>query len=342
MRTKPTVLAAAGTAILLLTGSAPATAAATAAAAGATVSGAAAAATAPAARTSTPAPTRVISLPDGFRPEGIASRGRTFYTGSLGDGRIWAGDLRTGEGRVLLPGQAGRSLRGMQVDPRTRLLWVAGNEGATGIVLAVDTRTGEVVRRVVVPDAAFLNDLVVTRRAVWVTDSRVDRLTRVPLARGGLPTGGDLRFLPLRGDWATPEGIRANGIRQLPDGRLVVVNSAAATLYAVSPWTGVAEAMPVSGGPGLTGGDGLVLRGKRLYVVRGSGQNDISVLRLHRTREGWTATWRGELTDPALSVPSTATLARGRLWAVNARFGVVPDPAAASYTVVGLDPRPRD
>jgi hypothetical protein len=112
-----------------------------------------------------------VGLPDGFRPEGIASAGRTFFSGSLADGRIWRGDLITGRGDVLVPGVTGRALRGMQVDPRTGLLWVTGNEGATGIVLAVDTRSGAVVRRVEVPRAVFLNDLVVTRRAVWVTDS---------------------------------------------------------------------------------------------------------------------------------------------------------------------------
>ena len=87
-----------------------------------------------------------VTLPTGFRPEGIASIGRTFFSGSLADGRIWRGDLVTGKGAVLVPGVVGRSLRGMQVDRRTGLLWVTGNEGATGIVLAVDARTGAVVR----------------------------------------------------------------------------------------------------------------------------------------------------------------------------------------------------
>jgi hypothetical protein len=280
--------------------------------------------------------TRVLSLPTGFRPEGITSRGRTFYSGSLADGRIWAGDLRTGRGKVLLPGQAGRQLRGMQVDRRTGLLWVAGGEGPAGIVLAVDARTGEVERRYVVEGAQFLNDLVITRDAVWVTDSRVDRLTRIPLRRSGAPAGGDLRQLPITGAWPTTGNIRANGIRRLSDGTLVVVHSAAG-LFTISPRTGEARPLTVRGGPGITAGDGLELRGSLLYVVRGSGQNEVSVVRLRRAGGDWTATWRGALTAPALDVPSTATFALGRLWAVNARFGV-PSPEAADYTVVGLHP----
>ena len=283
-----------------------------------------------------------VTLPTGFRPEGIASIGRTFFSGSLADGRIWRGDLVTGKGAVLVPGVAGRSLRGMQVDRRTGLLWVTGNEGATGIVLAVNTRTGAVVRRVEVPGAGFLNDLVVTRRTVWVTDSNVDRLTAVPLGRRGRPAAAPVRFLPLSGDWpATPTGrIGANGIRALPGGALVLDNSTAGGLYAVDPCSGKARRIPVTGTPAIVSGDGLELVGHRLYVVRGTGGSDVTVVRLHATRRGWTGTVKGVLTDPRLDVPSTATAALGRLWAVNARFGN-PSPATASYSAVALPLKPR-
>lgn len=42
---------------------------------------------------------------------------------------------------------------------------------------------------------------------------------------------------------------------------------------------------------------------------------------------------RTVLTDPDLDVPTTATLAAGRLWAVNARFGTTPT-ATTRYDVV--------
>src|ERR687886_515648 len=278
-----------------------------------------------------------VVLPDGFRPEGIASIGRTFFSGSLADGRIWRGDLITGTGSVLVPGVPGRSLRGMQVDPRTGLLWVTGNEGTVGIVLAVDARTGAVVARVEVPGAGFLNDLVVTRRTVWVTDSNVDRLTAVPLGRHGRPTAAPVRFLPLTGDWpATAKGkIGANGIRALPGGALVLDNSTAGGLYAGDPCSGKARRIPVTGTPAIVSGDGLELVGRRLYVVRGTGGSDVTVVRLHATRHRWTGTVVGVLTDPRLDVPSTATAALGRLWAVNARFGVA-SPDTAAYSAVAL------
>ena len=282
-----------------------------------------------------------VQLGAGFRPEGVESGpGDTYYAGSLADGRIATGDLSEGTTRVLLPGVPGRALRGLFRDPRSGLLWAAGQDGTTGIVLAVDSRSGEVEARVVVPGAVFLNDLVVTRGAVWVTDSRVDRLTRIPLDRRGAPAG-DVSFLPLGAPWpAYVSGVNANGIRALPDGTLVLNNSTAGGLWTVDPRSGAVRPLPVSGGPGLTGGDGLELRGRTLYDVRGSGQAEVSVVKLDRTKEGWTGRWAGALTDPALDVPSTATVAGGRLWAVNARFGVA-DPATATYAIVPLPLKPK-
>jgi hypothetical protein len=283
-----------------------------------------------------------VSLPTGFRPEGIASIGRTFFSGSLADGRIWRGDLITGKGAVLVPGVPGRSLRGMQVDPRTGLLWVAGNDGTVGIVLAVDARSGAVIRRIEVPGAAFLNDLVVAHRTVWVTDSRVARLTAVPLDRRGRPSTAPVRFLGLTGEWpqTTPQQIGANGIRALPGGTLVLNNSTAGGLYAVDPSTGRVRRIPVTGTPAIRSGDGLELVGNRLYVVRGTGESNVTVVRLRATRHRWTGTVIGVLRDERLDVPSTATAALGRLWAVNARFGNA-SPGTATYSAVALPLNPR-
>jgi hypothetical protein len=268
----------------------------------------------------------------------VAGPGARLFAGSLADGRIQVLDRRTGRSRVLLPGVEGRALRGLRYDGRSGLLWAVGNDGPTGIVLAVRARTGAVERRVEVPGAVFLNDLDVTRDAVWVTDSRVDRLTRIALRGTGRPTSAAPVNLAIGGDWPTPEGNRANGIRALDRHTLLVVNSTGAVLRTVDTRTGVATPVRVTGTT-LTGGDGLVVRGRTLYVVRGTGQNSVAQFRLtakgHSKHRAWTAHHVRDLTDPALDVPSTATLAGGRLWAVNARFGVA-DPATAAYQVVGL------
>ena len=282
-----------------------------------------------------------VALPDGIRPEGITSGpGTRFYVGSLADGRIVTGDLLGGPVSVLLPGASGRQLRGLYFDPRSGLVWAAGNVGTVGHVWAVDGTTGAVVADVVVPGAVFLNDLVATADAVWVTDSRVDRLTEIAVTASGQPVGSPPTFVPLTGAWPAGDGsaVNGNGIRQLADGSLVLNNSRTGGLFQVSRATGVAVEIPVTGGPGLVGGDGLELDGRWLYDVRGSGQAEVSVLELAPAAEGWTARWRGARTDETLDVPSTATLAGGWLWAVNARFGVA-DPGAAPYWVTRLPAR---
>ena len=289
-----------------------------------------------------PAP-ETVRLPDGIRPEGISSGpGTRFYVGSLADGRVVAGDLISGTSTTLLAGAAGRALRGLFWDSRTNLVWAAGNVGAVAHVWAVDGTTGAVVQDTVVPGGVFLNDLVVDGDTVWVTDSRVvpDRLTRIALTSGGAPTGTTPTFLPLVGAWPQGDGtaVNANGIRALPDGSLILNNSRVGGLWQVDTATGETSEIPVSGGPGITGGDGLVLDGRTLYHVRGSGQAEVSALQHVPVGSAWAAKWRGARSDETLDVPSTATLAGGWLWAVNARFGVA-SPESASYWVTRLPAR---
>jgi hypothetical protein len=287
-----------------------------------------------------PAP-ETVDLPDGIRPEGITSGpGTTYYVGSLADGRIVTGDLLTGSTSVLLAGAQGRQLRGLYWDERTDLVWAAGNTSTDARVWAVDAGSGTVVSETVVPGAAFLNDLVATGDTVWVTDSFVDRLTAIHLQADGSPAGGPPDFLPLSGEWPAVDGsnINANGIRELADGSLVMNNSTFGGLWQVDPGTGHTVGIPVSGGPGLTGGDGLERDGRVLYDVRGSGANEVSVLLLSESGSGWSAKWVGARSDETLDIPSTATVAGGWVWAVNARFGV-PSPDTAPYWITRLPAR---
>ena len=71
----------------------------------------------------------------------------------------------------------------------------------------------------------FHNDLVVTRTECS-SPTRVDRLVVVPLDVGGFPVG-DPDTLALSGAWpaSPPNTTNANGIRELPDGSLVLNNS---------------------------------------------------------------------------------------------------------------------
>lgn len=272
-----------------------------------------------------------VPLPDRSAPEGIAGGpGTTFFAGSRADGSIYRGDLRTGTGAVLVPGRTGGVAVGMQYDPGTGLLWVAG--GATGTVTAYDGRTGALVAQYQAPltSPRFLNDVDVTKDGVFVTDSLNAELVVVRTGpAGALPTGRTPELLPLTGDWVQTAGLNANGIRALPGGDLLVVDQGA--LLRVDPATGVATRLVQTGGPALTGGDGLVLRGSTLYVVTGLTQNSVAVVRLSARENTFSVT--ADLTDDQFVRPTTATFAAGALWAVNGKFT---QPDATTFEVVRL------
>ncbi len=249
----------------------------------------------------------------------------------------------------------------MQLDRRTGLLWVAGDErepdGSTTSTVKAYDRDGALVERLVVPGTRFLNDVQVTGDAVYVTDSLSAELVVVH--------GGSFSLLPLTGDWVQPSGFGANGIRELPGGDLVITNSSTGGLFQVEPATGVAARITLRG-PALSSGDGLELRGDTLYVVYGFGTDAIAVVHLEGTdREGTdrdddgrdddgrdrgrtatpadsrdddhdevvTGTVTGRLTDPDLDRPTTAVQLAGALYAVNGRFSTPPTPTTA-YSVV--------
>ena len=123
-------------------------------------------------------PTR-IDLPDGFQPEGIASAFKTrLYVGSVANGAIWRDSAKTGEGRILVEGVTGRRAAGIHIDGRGRL-WVAGAEQPHGPRL--QPATGRLLETYTFATEGFINDLVITRNAVYATESNFQQLAVVPL-----------------------------------------------------------------------------------------------------------------------------------------------------------------
>lgn len=273
----------------------------------------------------------VIPLPDGFQPEGIVTgRGSDFYVGSLANGAIYNGDLRTGEGDLLVAGETGRVAVGMSFDLRTGFLFVAG--GGTGFAHVYDARTGEEVGEFqFAASDSFINDVVVTKHGAYFTDSANPVLYVVPLApNGGLPEPSEVEALPLSGDWAQVSGFNANGIDATPDGsKLVVVNSSQGALYVVDPNTGIAAAIDL-GEDTVASGDGILLHGKTLYVVRNF-FNLIAVVELDPHLASGAVV--DEITSPHFRIPTTIAKFGNALYAVNARFDVSPGPDV-EYEVV--------
>jgi sugar lactone lactonase YvrE len=128
-------------------------------------------------------------------------------------------------------------------------------------------------------------------------------------------------------------GFNANGIDATPDGkRLLVINSTTGILYNVDPRTGAAVAVD-TGGVTLTQGDGILLRGKTLYVVRN--QSNV-IVELRMAPDFLSASQTDLLTDPDFDVPTTIAAFGSELYAVNARFSTPPTPDTA-YDIVKVD-----
>jgi sugar lactone lactonase YvrE len=268
--------------------------------------------------------TSAIVLPGATSAEGIAAgRGTTFYAGDLFAGDIFRGDIRRGTAEPFIDAPAGRMAVGMKTDARERLLFVAGG-GGHAYVYSIRTRS--TVADYTVGDAAtsFVNDVAVTKRGAWFTDSLQPKLYFVPLDRHGNP--GAVRERTLTGPAADISGdFNLNGIQATPDGKtLLVAHSANNAIYKVDSATGASTPVVSIEGP-----DGIVLAGKRLWVVHAG-----VVTRLRLSADLTSAVVEKDITSDLFQTPATAALFGHRLGVVNAKFDTGVPPTADQYEVI--------
>jgi hypothetical protein len=240
-------------------------------------------------------------------------------------------NLRTGEVSPLVDNDPadGRIAVGLTV--HRGLLLVAG--GPTGMAFVYDARTGAEIAEIQLTDPAagtFVNDVIVSGDSAWFTDSFQAQLYRVPLRGNAV---GEPETVPLSGpagDFVA--GFNVNGI-EAAGGELIVVNSTKGELYAVGT-DGTSRVIDL-GGDLVTAGDGLLLIGPNLYVVRNQ-LNQVDVVELARDLNSGEVI--GSITSDLFDVPTTIAKHGNRLVLVNARFGV-PDPANAEYDLVQVPNR---
>jgi hypothetical protein len=278
-----------------------------------------------------------IPLPNGWAPEGIATGfGNQFFAGSRNTGGIYKGNLKTGDGDILVPGFGGAAT-GMKVDRHNRL-FVSG--AGTGTARVYNARNGDLLREYELAEApTFVNDVTLTRKAAYFTDSQQQQLYVLKFRRHGrLPD--DAKTLRLTGDLEyddDPATFELNGIAAINRKWLITVQSGTGKLFLVNARTGDTDEIDL-GGDTVTNGDGLLLLGRTLYVVQNR-DNKIAVVHLKRSFR------RGEikrfLTDDDFDVPTTVAERGGFLWAVNARFTTPPGPTT-TYHVVRVFRLPGD
>jgi len=265
----------------------------------------------------------VIALPNGFQPEGIAAgNGNTFYAGSIPTGAIYRGDLRTGNGGVFIAGAAGRAATGLKFAGGR--LYVSG--ATTGKAFVYDANSGALLKeyQLTTASGAFINDVVVTKNGAYFTDSSSATIYRVPKDLGAA------QAIALTGDFQLTAGFNLNGIAASPNGAtLIAVQTNTGKLFTISPTTGVTHAIDLHGAT-LANGDGILLLGRTLYVVRNQ-NNLIAVVRLSPNLSSGTVA--RTITSPSLDVPTTLARHGVRLYTVNARFTTPPTPST-TYSVV--------
>jgi hypothetical protein len=267
---------------------------------------------------------KLIALPVGFQPEGIAIKHESFFVGSIPTGAVYRGDLRTGTGDVLVQPQAGRAAIGLKVS-RDGRLFVAG--GPTGKAFIYDARTGApLAEHALAGGTPFINDVALRHGTAYFTNSRAPEVFALPL------DGGPARRIAITGDFEQTGDATAtnlNGIAVAGHDTLVLVQTNTGKLFAADADTGVAKEIDL-GGANVVNGDGLLLFGRILFVVQNR-LNQIAVVLLSRDLSHGRVV--KTITDPAFDVPTTIAAAHRHLFAVNARFGT-PSPQTATYNVV--------
>ena len=273
-----------------------------------------------------------IPLPNGFAPEGIETAlGNRFFVGSVANGAIYTGNLRTGAIGPLVAGATTPNTRGATgIEYDRGRLWVAG--AGFGTARVYDAATGALLReyQLATPPGTFINDVVVTHDAAFFTDSQRPVLYRVAISQNGVP--GALTTIPLLSpDYVhVPGQFNLNGIGATPSGKtLIAVQTFSRKLFTINPSTGATKAIDI-GTYDLINGDGLLLHGPTLYVVQNR-SNKVAVFRL--SPDLTEATFVRAITDPDFDVPTTIDRAGARLYVVNARFGTA-TPTDQHYDVV--------
>ncbi|GAB7030502.1 superoxide dismutase [Streptomyces sp. NPDC021749] len=275
-----------------------------------------------------------LQLPNGFRPDGIAIGAEPYaYFGSLNNGAIYRVNLTSGKGDLLSSGTGGMAT-GMKLGDAHRL-YVAG--GSTGEGRIVDSVSGKVLAAYKLPAATgFINDVLVTRDAVWFTDSFNPALYKLPLhSDGSLPKQNELVTLPLTGDLHYLDGYNVSGIAPTPDGKgLLVAQINTGGLFEVDKSTGVTHKVD-TGAETLTSPDGMLLSDSTLYVAENH-KNEVASLKVNA--DGTSASVVHRTTDQRFDIPTRIAASGDRLYLPNARTTTSPTPTTP-YTAVAI-PRP--
>ena len=285
---------------------------------------------------------KIVPALEGAPPEGFTiGKGHMAYNGSI-DGSIYKMNLRTGHGEPLVDAEpdfdvfAGDCNKlGMRVDPRSNYLFVAGCINGDAYVYDADTGKEIMKYQLDEPDLTVINDLAITRDAVYFTDFGQPFIYRLPLSKNGrIPSGEDAATaIPLTGDFEVGDndfGAFANGIVATPNGKtLIIGNSGSSKIFKVDPTTGYADEIIVD--PplfGLLEGsflDGIVLYDGILFILSPGETAAGDIIQVVELADDMlTGTLLGTISDPDMDGVASGAMHGDSLYVNNAHYEAGP------------------
>jgi len=285
---------------------------------------------------------KIVPALEGAPPEGFTiGKGYMAYNGSI-DGSIFKMNLRTGQGRILVKAEpdfdvfAGDCYKlGMRVDPRSNYLFVAGCQ--VGNAYVFDADTGKEIMKYQLDDSgnSVINDIAITRDAVYFTDFGQPFIYRLPLSKNGrIPSAEDAATaIPLTGDFEVGDndfGAFANGIVATPNGKtLIIGNSGTSKIFRVDPTTGYADEIIVD--PPLFGYqegsflDGIVLYDGVLFILSPGATAAGDIVQVVELADDMlTGTLLGTISDSGMDGVASGAMHGDSLYVNNARYSDFP------------------
>jgi hypothetical protein len=285
----------------------------------------------------------LIPIATGMEPEGIElGKDQDFFVGAFSytgnptnAGAIYKGNLLTGEGQILVP-PTGKTISGLSYDERTDYLYAAtgffggftGPWWEMGVKVYAGT-SGRLLEEIIFGDDMVINDVLVTDKAVYCTDSVSTTLYKIPLENDGKVFSTNFEKIEMTGFEMDPAGFNANGLVGDFDGKqLVIVNTSTGVLYLVDTETGAASPVAIQGDEQLfPDGDGLYMDGRTLYIMQNFTQK-IAVLEL--SEDLTQGTFVKNLVSDNFAIPTTITGYGDCIYAINTHF--------LELTAEGADP----
>ncbi len=265
------------------------------------------------------ATTRYVIPGDTVFPEGITAQATTgeFYVGSTTSGTIYRGKIGSPTVEAFLPGGAdGRTdVRGLKIDGRGRL-FLAG--GPTGQIFVYDSASKQLLAKFATGlTPSFVNDVTIAPNGdAYFTDSNSPAIYRV--AADVAAPNAFSRWIDLAGSPIVyGPGFNLNGIAASGDGKyLVTVQSNTGKLFRIDIATKAVTEITL-GGETLLAGDGMLLDGQTLRVMRNAAKTLVTIRLAADFASGTIAS---NDTEPDFDFPTTFAQVGSRLLVVNSQL----------------------